>query len=69
MGRSTLSNLFGAGVGNLLREVSIGFVGRNLLTFTGYSGYDPDVISNGYRIDNFAYPTYRTYTGRITLEF
>ncbi|NGP77023.1 SusC/RagA family TonB-linked outer membrane protein [Balneolaceae bacterium YR4-1] len=69
MGRSTLSNVFGDGVGSIFREVSVGVVGRNLLTFTGYSGYDPDVISNGYRIDNFSYPTYRTYTGRITLEF
>lgn len=68
-GRSALSNIFGEGVGNLLRELQIGVVGRNLLTFTNYSGYDPDVIANGYRIDNFEYPVYRTFTGRITLEF
>lgn len=48
--------------------------GQNLLTFTQYSGYDPEVNSNfnsntTYGIDNFAYPISRTYTIGGTLTF
>ena len=65
----TLSNVFGSGSGGFLREVSVGVTGRNLLTFTGYSGYDPDVLSDGFRIDNFSYPVYRTFTGKLEIKF
>lgn len=65
----TLRSIFGESAGNFLRELSIGVTGRNLLTFTGYSGYDPEVLSGGYRIDNFSYPVYRTFTGKIEFKF
>lgn len=48
--------------------------GQNLLTFTQYSGYDPEVNSNftsntTYGIDNYAYPVSRTYTIGGTFTF
>ena len=63
--------------GSLLDKVSLGVVGRNLLTFTDYTGYDPETGSNGYsignatvaRIDDFGYPNFRTITGIVEFEF
>lgn len=65
-GSDQLSNIFG---GNFLRQVTVGVTGRNLLTLTGYPGYDPDVMDDGYRIDNFSYPVYRTFTGKLEFKF
>lgn len=48
---------------------SIGVVGRNLLTFTGYTGYDPEVGNGIVRLDSFGYPRYRTITGTLELTF
>ena len=52
----------------------LGIVGRNLWTSTKYSGYDPDVTGSGsnpftYRVDNFSYPQYRTFTMMVELGF
>jgi len=67
--RSQLEPLFG----NFIKRVSLSLIGRNLLTFTDYSGYDPEVSNSGdaavYRRDNFAYPHIRTLTGAIEIEF
>ena len=51
------------------RGVTVGLIGRNLLTFTDYSGYDPEVGSVNARIDNFDYPRFRTITGTVEVEF
>ncbi len=55
------------------RGVSVGLIGRNLLTWTDYKGYDPEVAGDDdaplVRIDSFAYPRYRTLTGNIQIEF
>jgi TonB-linked SusC/RagA family outer membrane protein len=51
------------------RGVTLGLIGRNLLTFTDYSGYDPEVGSVNYRVDNFEYPRFRTVTGTVEIEF
>ena len=48
---------------------SIGLVGRNLLTFTNYKGYDPEVGNGIVRLDSFGYPRYRTITGSVELTF
>lgn len=40
--------------------------GQNLLTFTGYKGYDPEVASG---IDAGAYPTARTYTVGVNISY
>jgi len=46
--------------------------GRNLVTFTKYSGYDPEITGTGYfsrGVDNSAYPNVRTFTGGIQATF
>ncbi len=46
--------------------------GRNIVTFTKYSGYDPEITGTGYfgrGIDNSAYPNVRTFTGGIQATF
>jgi TonB-linked SusC/RagA family outer membrane protein len=49
--------------------VSLAVIGRNLLTFTGYSGYDPEVGNGIVRRDAYQYPRYRTVTGSVELTF
>jgi len=49
--------------------VSLSLIGRNMLTFTNYKGYDPEVGSVLNRLDSFAYPRYRTITGSVELTF
>ena len=65
-----------AGVGNVLRSAEISLTGRNLFTFTGYTGYDPEVSVQGgdnqptnFRVDDYAYPNFRTYTAQVELTF
>ncbi|MCR4339273.1 MAG: SusC/RagA family TonB-linked outer membrane protein [Gemmatimonadaceae bacterium] len=50
-------------------DASISLVGRNLLTWTDYSGYDPDVGGAITRLDSFDYPRYRTITGSFEITF
>lgn len=58
---------------NPVRQLSFNITGRNLLTFTDYSGFDPEVGSgsspNLFAVDSFQYPTFRTVTGRIEIQF
>lgn len=49
-----------------LSEVNIHFTGRNLLTFTGFTGYDPEPESN---IVAFFYPNTRQYEIGIDVTF
>jgi hypothetical protein len=55
------------------RGLSLGVIGRNLLTLTDYSGYDPEVSSSGrpttIKLDSFGYPRYRTFTGSVQIDF
>jgi len=64
--------------GNLLSRVTLTLMGRNLLTFTDYDGYDPEVgvrgKSSGSSVigridDDITYPHYRTYSFSVGLEF
>jgi TonB-linked SusC/RagA family outer membrane protein len=54
-------------------DAGISLIGRNLLTFTDYKGYDPEVsgadVRNIVRLDNFVYPRYRTITGSLDITF
>ncbi len=50
-------------------QARISLVGRNLLTFTDYTGYDPEVGGTINRLDSFAYPRYRTITGAVEITF
>ena len=57
-----------------LRQVSnakIALIGRNLLTWTDYSGFDPEATSGdlNFRIDGFRYPNFRQLTGQIQIGF
>ncbi|NOT09387.1 MAG: SusC/RagA family TonB-linked outer membrane protein [Gemmatimonadales bacterium] len=57
-----------------LENVRIGLSGRNLFTFTKYSGYDPEVSGlQGdpfqFRMDWFQYPNFRTLTGTVEIAF
>jgi hypothetical protein len=73
MNKQTLANL---GVG-FLGGVKFGVIGRNLLTFTKYSGWDPEVSQSDYAtgnpslyyIDMFNYPNYRMLTFSLELTF
>nr|WP_321411955.1 SusC/RagA family TonB-linked outer membrane protein [uncultured Allomuricauda sp.] len=53
--------------GNIFDHIRIGALGRNLLTFTKYSGYDPEAGDDGFLFDNFGYPNFRNYT--LSVEF
>jgi TonB-linked SusC/RagA family outer membrane protein len=58
-----------------LENVRIGAIGRNLFTFTKYTGYDPEVgspfVNDPYqvRFDWFTYPKFRTFTGLVEIAF
>jgi TonB-linked SusC/RagA family outer membrane protein len=64
-----------AGIG----DWTVSFVGRNLFTFTKYSGYDPEVgVSNTNsqansglinQVDAFNFPTLRTFTMSLSTRF
>ena len=54
------------------KSLRIGATGRNLFTFTKYSGYDPEVASGeatNQFYDSFSYPNFRTFTGSIEIKF
>jgi TonB-linked SusC/RagA family outer membrane protein len=67
IGRNQLSGF----LKGFFKSIRVGTTGRNLFTFTNYTGYDPEVALTNYATnlptDNFSYPNFRTYTG--TLEF
>ena len=58
-----------------LSNVRIYFTGYNLLTFTGYTGYDPEVDTSSKSnpmcpgIDYAAYPKSRSYVAGINVSF
>lgn len=61
------------GVGNW----TVSMIGRNLLTFSSYKGFDPEVGANGGNlgsgvlnaIDNFQFPNLRTFTLSLNTSF
>jgi hypothetical protein len=60
--------------GGFMDRLTLSVVGRNLITWTGYDGFDPEVGQSGSnaaieRRDQFNYPNYRTFTGAIEIEF
>lgn len=68
IGNETLGSL-----GDVIRDVKLSVVGRNLLTITDYTGYDPEVAlrtnSTNFRLDEYSYPNFRTFTGSIQIRF
>ena len=70
---ASLIDLRGAGISGL----KLGIVGRNLITWTDYKGYDPEVGRTGgqtgsavnARVDSYTYPNYRTFSFTLDLDF
>jgi hypothetical protein len=53
-----------------IKNADLKFIGRNLVTFTGYSGYDPEVGSIRNPFDGTGtYPNFRNYAVSLTLQF
>jgi hypothetical protein len=54
-------------------EIKVSVSGRNLLTFTDYTGWDPEVAlrtnATNFRLDEYAYPNYRTFSGTVQVRF
>jgi len=46
-----------------------GITGKNLYTFTDYTGYDPEAGYNGYVFDNYGYPNFRSFAASLELKF
>lgn len=66
------SQLSRIGLARYTDGVKLALIGRNLYTWTGYSGFDPDVTSGGdfnYRIEGFRYPQFRTVSAQVELNF
>jgi len=61
-----------AQVSRLIKGAKFALIGRNLKTWTNYSGFDPEVSSGNdfnFRIDGFKYPNFRKITGQFELTF
>ncbi|MCC6928863.1 MAG: SusC/RagA family TonB-linked outer membrane protein [Gemmatimonadaceae bacterium] len=60
------------GLNRTIKGAKVAFIGRNVFTWTKYTGFDPEVTAGGdfnFRIDGFRYPNFRTFTGQIELQF
>ena len=66
------------GISDVLRRAEFSVSGRNLLTITPYSGFDPEVsVQSGdgdtqptnFKVDDFGYPNFRSYTFSLELGF
>jgi hypothetical protein len=57
------------GVNKVLESLQLYASGQNLLTFTKYSGWDPEVNSGGFGTDNNSYPMSKTVTFGIRARF
>ena len=63
------------GIGQAIHDARFSVLGRNLFTFTDYSGFDPEVSTTGasqpvnYKFDEFAYPNFRTFSASLELRF
>jgi hypothetical protein len=55
--------------GNRGVGASISVIGRNLKTWTRYSGYDPEAGSVINRLDSYDYPQYRNFTAVFQVQF
>jgi hypothetical protein len=68
-GKSALNKV---GLGRFAQSVKLALIGRNLKTWTNYSGFDPEVSAGGdfnFRIDGFRYPAFRTFSGQVQITF
>jgi hypothetical protein len=57
-------------LGDGIESITLSAIGRNLLTFTEYSGYDPEVGSIRNPFDSTgAYPNFRNYALSVSFKF
>ncbi len=60
-------------LGGLVSNAKISVAGRNLFTFTDYTGYDPEVQTNngtqGFAYDYMGYPNFRSFSASLELKF
>jgi hypothetical protein len=65
-----LQDAFGTGA---VERIKLSVIGRNLFTITDYSGWDPEVglrsDANNFKLDEYAYPNFRTFTGSVSVQF
>jgi len=62
---------------NAFSSIGLSLTGRNLLTWTDYRGYDPEIGQGGgdtgsaaiARVDGYQYPNFRTYSASIEFIF
>jgi TonB-linked SusC/RagA family outer membrane protein len=60
-----------------LNRVTLNLIGKNLYTWTNYTGYDPEVGQGGGglgsavlgRVDDYSYPNFRTVTASVEVVF
>lgn len=55
-----------------LESVKFTISGRNLHTFTNYSGFDPEVALSGspiFKLDEFSFPNFRTFAASVQVTF
>jgi len=64
------------GLDETIRTLEVTLTGQNLLTITGYSGFDPEVNTGDdindiqtFGIDRFTYPRARTFKAGVNLSF
>jgi TonB-linked SusC/RagA family outer membrane protein len=65
-------NLKGDSLGKantFIENIKVGVLGRNLFTFTDYTGYDPDAGYDGFLFDNYGYPNFRNFSLSIEIKF
>ncbi|MEN8193250.1 MAG: SusC/RagA family TonB-linked outer membrane protein [Bacteroidota bacterium] len=52
-----------------LKNMKIGLIGKNIYTFTDYTGYDPESGYDGFVFDNYGYPNFSSYALAINFNF
>lgn len=61
------------GLNQYVDDIRFQLTGRNLFTFTNYSGWDPEVAIStnptNFRLDEYSYPNFRTYSAAVTIKF
>jgi TonB-linked SusC/RagA family outer membrane protein len=64
--RAQLQRFFG-GLG--MEHLTLGVTGRNLITWSDYTGFDPEVGNIRTAYDGFDYPNFRTFTIKADVQF
>ncbi|MCP4608378.1 MAG: hypothetical protein GY845_06670, partial [Planctomycetes bacterium] len=68
--KNQLVDTLGDTFGGWLNRVSVGAIGRNLITWSDYSGFDPETSGGTvFSVDDFNYPNNKQITAFIEIEF